>query len=141
MSDSWNPVIQKGPNGVLISLLLGHDLFTKGETMGSASLLRLLIHRLGQNNVCIDHIPGLVRNVLQVISEGGLFTTHLINEQLEHLGWGPGVLDETSFQLIVYILESEWGYRVRRYREEESKAAVATDWRLRRSSTTLNSVN
>ena len=83
--------------------------------MTSTSLLQLLIHRLAQRNVPVDHIPGLVRNVLQIISDGGLFTTRLVNERLEQLGWGPEILDETSFQLIVYILESEWGYRASRY--------------------------
>jgi hypothetical protein len=34
---------------------------------------------------------------------------------LELLGWGPEALDETSFQMIVSILESEFGYRVNHY--------------------------
>ena len=93
--------------------------------------LRSLICRLTERGVALDHIPGLVRNVLQVIIDGGLFTTQLINEQLEQLGWGAEVLDEISFQLIVYILESEWGYRVKHYRMEEPKVAVGTDWRRR----------
>jgi hypothetical protein len=63
-----------------------------------------------------------------------LFTTQLINEQLIHLGWNPEVLDETSFQLIVYILESEWGYRVNRYSVEEAKMAAGIDWRGRKLS-------
>ena len=108
--------------------------------MTSTSLLQLLIHRLGKRNVCVDHIPGLVRNELQIVSDGGLFTTHLINEQLEHLGWGPEALDEISFQLIVYILESEWGYRVGRCNFGSTEADVTADWRLRRSSTALTSI-
>lgn len=86
-----------------------------GEIMTGTSLVQLLIHRLGPRNVSLDHIPGLVRNVLQIISDGGFFTTRLVNGRLEQLGWGPEILDETSFQLIVCILESEWGYRARRY--------------------------
>jgi hypothetical protein len=53
--------------------------------------------------------------VLHIIGEGGLFTTRLVNGQLQQLGWGPDVLDETSFQLIVDILETEWGYRAKQY--------------------------
>ena len=83
--------------------------------MNITNPLRSLICRLTARGVALDHIPALVRNVLQFISDGGLFTTQLINEQLEQLGWGSEVLDETSFQLIVYILESDWGYRARRY--------------------------
>jgi hypothetical protein len=62
-----------------------------------------------------SHISGLVRNVLNVIGDGGFFTTESVNQQLELLGWGPEVLDETSFQLIVSVLESEFGYRVSHY--------------------------
>jgi len=83
--------------------------------MTGTSLVQLLIHRLGPRNVSSEHIPGLVRNVLQIISDGGLFTTRLVNRRLEQLGWDPEILDEASFQLIVYILESERGYIARRY--------------------------
>lgn len=99
--------------------------------------LQLLIHRLGQRGVFPDHIPGLVRNVLRLISDGGLFTTRLVNEQLEHLGWGSETLDETSFQLIVYILESDWGYRIGHYNLGPTEA----DWKRSGSSITLASIN
>jgi len=77
--------------------------------------LEFLIYRITEKGIAHNHIPGIVRNVLRIIGEGGLFTTRLVNEHLEQLGWGREVLDETSFELIVYILKSEWGYRVRHY--------------------------
>lgn len=77
--------------------------------------LRLLIYRLSERGVFPDQIPALIKNVLQIIGEGGAFTTGLVNVQLEQLGWGHQVLDESSFQLIVRILETEWGYRIRHY--------------------------
>lgn len=79
------------------------------------SQLQLLIYRLTERGVSPDHIPGLMRNVLRIVAPGGMFTTRLVNTQLEQLGWGSEILDETCFQLIVDILESEWGYRVRHY--------------------------
>jgi hypothetical protein len=102
--------------------------------MAITNPLRSLVYRLTESGVALDHIPGLVRNVLQIISDGGLFTTQLVNEQLEQLGWESEVLDETSFQLIVHILESKWGYRVKHHRVEKPKVAVGTDWRRRRLS-------
>jgi hypothetical protein len=60
-------------------------------------------------------MPGLMRDVFWFIGEGGLFTSQLVNAWLAGLGWAPNLLDETTFQLIVSILESEWGYRVRHY--------------------------
>jgi len=90
--------------------------------------LQLLIDRLTQRGISFDHIPGLARTVLQIIGEGGLFSTQLVNEQLELLGWGCEVLDETSFQLIVYVLESEWGYRVRHYNVGPMGMTAEADW-------------
>ena len=77
--------------------------------------LELLVYRLIQRGFPRDHIPRLVRDVIRIIGEGGVFTTRLVNVRLGQLGWGYELLDETSFQLIVHILESEWGYRVRHY--------------------------
>ena len=94
--------------------------------------MQLLIDRLTQRGISFDHIPGVARNVLQIIGGGGLFTTHLVNEKLELLGWGSEVLDETSFQLIVYLLKSEWGYRVHHYNVGPMGMSAAADWeRLR----------
>jgi hypothetical protein len=75
----------------------------------------VLIGRFVARGVFLDQIPTLLRNVLGIIGNGGLLTTRTINEQLERPGWGCEVLDETSLQLIVYILESQGGYRVRHY--------------------------
>jgi hypothetical protein len=77
--------------------------------------LQLLIYRFTEMGVSPDHVPGLIRNVLRLIVDGGMFTTTLVNAELEQLGWGSEVLDENCFQLIGYILESEWGYRVSHY--------------------------
>lgn len=77
--------------------------------------LRSLIFRLSERGISPSHVPALVRNVLHIMGEGGPFTTRLVNGQLQHLGWGPDALDETSFQLVVDILETEWGYRAKQY--------------------------
>ena len=84
-------------------------------------LHKYLIERLTARGLALEHIPGVVRNVLHVIGEGGVFTTEMVNEQLELLGWGPEALDETSFQLIVYLLESEFGYKVSHYSINQEK--------------------
>ncbi len=93
--------------------------------------LQLLIHGLTSRGISPDHIPGVVRSVLRIIKDGGLFTAGLVNQQLEQLGWGADVLDEWSFQHIVYILESEWGYRVRHYQVCSTEATAGADWRQR----------
>ena len=84
-------------------------------------LHKYLIERLTARGFAPEHIPGVVRNVLQVIGGGGVFTTEMVNQQLELLGWGEEALDETSFQLIVYLLESEFGYKVSHYSINQEK--------------------
>lgn len=90
----------------------------------------VLIGRLVARGVSLAQIPALVRNVLGIVGNGGLFTTRIINEQLEQLGWGSELLDETSFQLIVYILESDLGYRVRHYHLGSMETTAGCYWGL-----------
>ena len=80
-----------------------------------ASPMEILICRLTERGISHTRVPGIVRDVFHIIADGGIFTIDLVNSWLEHLGWGQEVLDETSFQLIVHVLEREWGYRVRHY--------------------------
>jgi hypothetical protein len=64
-----------------------------------------------------------VRDVLGLLAEGGFFTPGKVNDHLRRLGWAEEILDEESFFLIVTVLESEWGYRVRHYRIAGAMAA------------------
>jgi len=86
--------------------------------------LQLLICRFAERGILLDHIPALVRDVLRIIGGGGVFTTRMVNARLGQLGWDSVLLDETSFQLIVHILESEWGYGVRHYAPNSLEAEV-----------------
>ena len=92
---------------------------TLREVTNMASVWEFLINQLVARNIVRAKIPLLMDDIFCIIGNGGSFTTLLVNEQLEQLGWGPEALDETTFQLIVYILKSEWGYRVRHYMVEE----------------------
>ena len=84
-----------------------------------ASAWDFLIDRLVARNILQAEIPEFIEDVFSIIGNGGAFTTELVNGRLKRLGWGFEVLDETTFQLIVYILKSEWGYRVRHYMVEK----------------------
>jgi len=92
---------------------------TSREDTNMASMWEFLINRLVARNIVRAKIPLLMDDIFWLIGNGGSFTTRVVNEQLEQLGWAPEVLDETTFQLIVYILKSEWGYRVRHYMVKE----------------------
>jgi len=84
-----------------------------------ASMWEFLINQLVARNIVRDKFPLLMDDIFWIVGNGGTFTSRIVNEQLEELGWGSEVLDETIFQLIVYILKSEWGYRVRHYMVEK----------------------
>lgn len=98
-----------------------HEYFSNslGEVKNMASMWEFLRNQLVARNIVRAKIPLLMDDIFWMIGNGGAFTTRTVNEQLEELGWGPEVLDETIFQLIVYILKSEWGYRVRHYMVED----------------------
>ena len=98
----------------------------QGEIISMSLPLQLLIYRLAERGIPLDHIPALVGDVLRIIGGGGVFTTRVVNSRLRQLGWGLELLDETSFQLIVHILESEWGYRVRHYSPNSPEAINGT---------------
>jgi hypothetical protein len=51
----------------------------------------------------------------------------VVNTRLRQMGWGSELLDEISFQLIVHILESDWGYRVRHYPPNSLEATTGKD--------------
>ena len=100
-------------------MLHEHFSNTLREVKNMASMWQLLKNQLVARNIVSDKIPLLMDDIFGIIGNGGAFTTQLVNEELEQLGWGPEVLDETIFQLIVHILKSEWGYRVRHCMFEE----------------------
>ncbi len=79
-----------------------------------STVAEALFSRLSARGVPANHVPGLIRDVCSIAGDGGLFTPYLVNQRLERLGWGKEALDEMTFQLIVSVLEDEWGCRVRR---------------------------
>jgi len=89
-----------------------HARLLLGETISTVAAS--LFGRLSARGVPPNQVPGLIRDVCSIVGEDGFFTSSLVNQRLERLGWGKEAQDETTFQLIVSILEDERGYRVRR---------------------------
>jgi len=74
-----------------------------------------LFGRLSARGLLSVEIPKLITDVFNIVCDGGNFTVSLINQELESLGWRARVMDETSFELITFILENEYDYEVRRH--------------------------
>ena len=73
-----------------------------------------LFGRLTSRGLMSVEILRLIKDVLNIIRDGGDFTVASINRELECLGWREQVMDETSFGLIIFILENEYDYEVKR---------------------------
>jgi hypothetical protein len=57
-------------------------------------------------------INRLVRDVFDLLRNGGSFTIALVNYELSKRNWPVDVVDEQTFELIIYLLETEFDYTV-----------------------------
>lgn len=71
-----------------------------------------LLWRLAAKGYPSDEINRMVKDVFDVIREGGSFTVAIINGEMERLGWPPSIIDEVTFEMIVGLLETELGFSV-----------------------------
>jgi hypothetical protein len=51
-------------------------------------------------------LPGLVKDVLNIVSTGGNSAITTIDQELEDLGWGIGIMDNVTYELITSLLEN-----------------------------------
>lgn len=50
-------------------------------------------------------IPELVRDILDIMENRGHCTITTIEQELEDLGWGMGILDSATYELITSLVE------------------------------------
>ena len=48
-------------------------------------------------------LPRLIKDVKNIVADGGNFTLSTVNEKLENLGWERGIIDELSFELMLLL--------------------------------------
>ena len=51
-------------------------------------------------------IPGLVKDVLDIMDNLEICTITTIDQELEELGWGINIMDNTTYELITSVVES-----------------------------------
>jgi hypothetical protein len=76
-------------------------------------IIDLLLYKLVDKGLTPVEIPRLVKDVLNIVSNGGEFTTRRINRKLETLGWDKAIVDQFTFELIIALLESEREYDIK----------------------------
>ena len=75
------------------------------EGDGTGEIVDLLLFRLSDKGVVPSHVPGLVRDVLNIVKDDGHVSLDNVNQKLESLGWGEEILDEFVIELIRCLIE------------------------------------
>lgn len=63
-------------------------------------------------------IKRLTRDILNIIGHGGFYSTDILNQELERLGWDKNIVDNYIFKLLLFYLEWEGTYKVEAYIEK-----------------------
>jgi hypothetical protein len=53
-------------------------------------------------------IPGLIQDVFNILGKGRFCTMTNINQELEDLGWGIGIMDNVTYELINSLFNKKW---------------------------------
>jgi len=60
-------------------------------------------------------IPGLVKDVFNIISTSGFSAITTIDQELEDLGWGIGIMDNVTHELVTSLIEDNSSADVERH--------------------------
>jgi len=72
----------------------------------------ILFEKFSERDFTSLELSRLIKDVMNIIGDGGEFTLSQVNQELENLGWQKQVLDEFSFELILFYIETEHRYTV-----------------------------
>jgi hypothetical protein len=64
-----------------------------------------LFERFKTKGFMAIEIPGLVKDVLNIVGTSGYSTITTIDQELEDLGWGIGIMDNITHELITSLLK------------------------------------
>lgn len=76
-------------------------------------IVDLLLYKLSNKGLTPVEIPRLVKDVLNIVSDGGEFTAGIINRKLETLGWDKAIVDQFTFELILTLVENEGEHQIK----------------------------
>lgn len=90
----------------------------KGDTMeyreknDTTEICSTLFWHLSDQGLKPTQVNQLVKDVFNLLRNGGVFTVGSINRELEKLGWNDGAVDDYILEMILAILEKEFKYTV-----------------------------
>ena len=68
-------------------------------------IVEVLLSRLSKKEVMPYKMPGLLRDVLNIISNEDTTTVGSINMHLSMLGWQEGIMDEFTLEIMKTLIE------------------------------------
>ncbi len=74
-----------------------------------------LFQRLKTKGFRPVEIPGLVKDIFNIIGNSGYSAITTIDQGLEDLGWGVGIMDNVTHELITSLLEDNSSADVERH--------------------------
>jgi len=75
-----------------------------------------LFGRLSDRGLMPVEIRRFIKDGFNIIRYGGNSTMASVNKELERLGWTERIMDEISFELIVFLLENEYDQEVKKWK-------------------------
>ena len=92
------------------------------------NIVDLLLLKLSSKGLPPGQVARLVKDVLNMVNDSGDLSLTDVNHRLAYLGWGEEILDEFTYELIIYLLENEESLlrRSELYQREAAPAAQAT---------------
>jgi len=64
-----------------------------------------LFLRFEMKGFMLVEIPDLIKDILNIVGNSDRFTKTTINQELESLGWGIGIIDNVTYRLITSLVE------------------------------------
>ncbi len=78
-------------------------------------ILNRLSVRLTHKGFISVEIKYIIQDIIYIIPRGQKHTIAAINQEFEWLGWGIGIIDNKTYELIMLLLENLMGYDLRQY--------------------------
>ncbi len=78
-------------------------------------ILNRLSLRLTHKGFMPVEIEFIIQDVIHTIPRGQQYTIAAINQEFEGLGWGIGIVDYETYELIILLLENGMGHDIRQY--------------------------
>lgn len=82
------------------------------DNNSTVDICSTLFWHLAEQGLEPTEVNQLVKDVFNILRDGGVFTVGFINSELEKIGWMGTPVDDYIVELILAILEKEFKYSV-----------------------------